>query len=166
MIKLHDELTTGQYPIYNGTVALHYYELGKYSARQLEIYKHENIRFHLNLHHKRRYRLFEFIQAFDEGSGYCFETSLRKCVCKKCRITKTIGIPCIELDEYGDVLRANSFKAFAFAHEKWCKKVKNHIWKKHWEEYTIVPYKGQIQLSYDDDDDYDDNCDENHSIPF
>ena len=136
-LKLYDDLTTGKYPIFNSRVALHYYKLGKYTAKQLENYKHGNIRFHLNLPHKYRYNLINFMEAFFAGSGYCFETSLRKCVCKKCRITKTIGIRCYQLDEYGDVLEANSFKAFAFAHEKWCKKVKNHIWRKLWEDYRL-----------------------------
>jgi hypothetical protein len=44
-IKYHDFLATGKYPIYNGRVALHYYDLNKYSARQLETWKHENIRY-------------------------------------------------------------------------------------------------------------------------
>jgi len=144
MLKLHDSLTTGQLPIFNEFVALHYYKLGKYTARQLETWKHENIRFHLNSHYKRRHELIEFSVAAFQASGYCFETSLKKCVCRRCRITKTIGKPCDEINEYEDMVGANSFKAFALAHEAWCKKVKNHIWKKHWEEYEIVNSEGDI----------------------
>jgi len=136
-LKLNDFLTTGEYPIYNGRVALHYFKLKRYTARQLEIRKHENIRYHLIFRTSNNYKLHQFKKAVNEPSGYCFETSLNKPLCKKCRITKTIGKPCYKIDEYHKLIQSNSFIGFATAHEEFCKKLKNHCWRKIWEEYSI-----------------------------
>ena len=140
-LKLHDFLTTGKYPIYNGRIALHYYELGKYTARQLETWKHENIKYHLVYRKLNDYKLYQFKNTVNEPSGYCFETSLRERVCKRCRFTKTLKKPCYKIDEYHDLIQSNSFNKFELAHEQWCKKLKNHIWQKHWEEYKREPYQ-------------------------
>ena len=156
-IKYHDFLTTGKYPIYNGRVALHYYELNKYSARQLETWKHENIRYLLCFRQIFPYKLYQFRRAVNEASGYCFETGIRKPVCKKCRIAKTLGKPCYNVDEYFKMMQASTFIGFANANEKWCKQLKNHCWKKLWEEYSVDTPEDQIETIYLSENTYHDS---------
>ena len=120
-MKWHKEITSEEGPVYDWRKVKFLVDDKK--PHTLSRWKQENIRMAI----KEGASAVELFDALQQECGYCWA-----CIaCPYCTLYKKLGKRCNALPEWDNMASALTRKAFAEAHEAWCKKL--GLWGKNWE---------------------------------